>query len=116
MRNYWAYIIFGFLAVILVLTYGYESGYRAAPYRYWGGMMHHSGVGMMHGPMMGGYGFGGFGLLFWILVVVFVVLILKWGKSEERIKETPIDILNKRFARGEITKEEYLRIKEDILK
>jgi len=69
---------------------------------------------MMHWGW-GDYGMGvGFGwlfmILFWILVVLGIIYLVKMlaggaGKSEP--KETAEDILKKRFARGELSKEEF---------
>ena len=41
------------------------------------------------------------GLLFWIFFTPYSV------PGEKRKKDSPLDILKKRFASGEITKEEY---------
>ncbi len=106
-KQYVVYVVFGVLALLLLLTLGYERGSGFFGCRYWGGMMH----GMMHGH---GFGFG-FGWIIWlILVVIFIYLLVSF--KEEPKKEDAIDILNKRFARGEITKEEYISMKEEILK
>ena len=60
-------------------------------------------------------------ILFWILFIVgFIVLIFwifnktkgSWLKSEE---ESALDILKKRYARGEINKEEFEERKRDLL-
>ncbi|MFQ6050815.1 MAG: SHOCT domain-containing protein [Candidatus Hydrothermarchaeota archaeon] len=103
-KQYMAYIVFGVLILLLLLTVGYERGSAFFGCRYWGGMMH----GMMYG-----HGFG-FGWIIWlILLVIFIYLVLSF---KEEPKEDAIDILNKRFARGEITKEEYISMKEEILK
>ena len=77
--------------------------------------------------MWGGYeGWGwGFGLLhmlgFWILLIVAVALIVRWvsgapGRSEAgpSARETALDILKKRYAKGEINKEEYESKKRDL--
>lgn len=59
-------------------------------------------------------------LLFWGLVIVTLILLVRWlwTQSQQRggspTPETPLDVLKKRYARGEITKEEFDRIKEDI--
>lgn len=37
------------------------------------------------------------------------------GDQEGGQAETPLDVLKKRYARGEITKEEFEQIKKDIL-
>lgn len=42
-----------------------------------------------------------FGLLFWIFATPYDV------PGQRKKKDTPLDILKKRFASGEITKEEY---------
>jgi putative membrane protein len=72
----------------------------------------------------GTYGWGmGFGwifmIIFWVLVflgvVYFVQAATKRGKGRG-LKEMPLDILKKRYAKGEITKEEFERMKDDIMK
>jgi putative membrane protein len=72
----------------------------------------------------GGYGMGIFGglfmLLFWGLIIAGLVLLVRWLWDQGRPAgggrggETPLDILKRRYARGEITKEEYDRIKQDL--
>ena len=39
-----------------------------------------------------------------------------WHQQEDRREgsKTPLDILNERYARGEITREEYQAIREDL--
>jgi putative membrane protein len=75
--------------------------------------------------MMGGWGMGWFGmifmLVFWVLVIVGLVFLIKWliqttssGKTEGRIGPKVIDILKERYARGEISKEEFDTIKQDL--
>ncbi len=60
---------------------------------------------------------------FW-LIVIGVVLYLIFGRGHSpRIcgpgpgpgEESPLDILKKRYAKGEITKEEFEQMKRDIL-
>lgn len=64
--------------------------------------------------------FGGFMWIFWILVLVGLFLLIRWlviqGKSgEKRDEESPMDVLKKRYARGEIEKEEFEQKKKDLL-
>jgi len=61
--------------------------------------------------------------VFFVLVVVFVLYFL-FGRGGGRppsetppggVNESPLDILKKRYARGEISQEEYEQIKKDLL-
>jgi putative membrane protein len=71
--------------------------------------------------MMGEYGwFGhGYGWLFmipvWALVIVGIVAIVKWAASSTPRSETPLEILKARYARGEIDKKEYERMRRELL-
>ncbi len=64
-------------------------------------------------PFMHGFG-GIFMILFWILLIVIVIFLVKKGLSDSGGRETPEEILKKRYARGEISKDEYDRMKKDI--
>ena len=73
--------------------------------------------GMGNWGHMLGYG-GGF---MWLIVLVlagvviyFVVQASKTKGSSGSATETPLDILNKRYAKGEIDKEEFNRKKKDL--
>ncbi len=70
---------------------------------------------MMHWGNFGEFGFGSFHfgwifmVLFWALVILGGVYLLKQivgGRSGAEFKESAEDILKKRFATGEIAKEE----------
>ncbi|MCB2147329.1 MAG: SHOCT domain-containing protein [Deltaproteobacteria bacterium] len=70
------------------------------------------------GHMMG-YGYGG-GFM-WIIVLalvgVIIYFLLQASKSKSpdgSVMETPLEILKKRYAKGEIDKEEFDRKKEDL--
>jgi putative membrane protein len=72
------------------------------------------GWGRMMGP-----GFGG--MFMWILLLVAVVLIVyslvrasKGGGFGSPPHETPLDVLRKRYAKGEITKEKFDEMKKDL--
>ncbi len=57
------------------------------------------------------------GLVFWILVIAGLVLLIKYlweGSGAKRQTESALDLLKKRYARGEITKEEFEEKKKDI--
>jgi putative membrane protein len=58
--------------------------------------------------------------LFWIAVIVGLVFLIRWivqqGKEREpRSKEDALEILKKRYARGEIDKEEFEQKKKDLI-
>lgn len=50
--------------------------------------------------------------LVWIVVLVWIFVLPYRIPGEETKKDSPLDILRKRFASGEITKEEYQEKKE----
>ncbi|RJQ48343.1 MAG: SHOCT domain-containing protein [Nitrospiraceae bacterium] len=75
----------------------------------------------MHGDYGWGMGFG-FGwifmILFWVLVIlgiVFVVKLVAGGFKSEKKEESALDILKKRYAKGELNKEEFEERKKDLL-
>ncbi len=64
-----------------------------------------------------GYGMGFMMIIFWVLVIFGIVYLIRYlakGPSHYEPRETPLDILKKRYARGEITKEQYDRMKDDL--
>jgi len=76
---------------------------------------------MMGGAMMDGMGFGMFFMMiFWVLILVgivfAVVLIVRkaTGTSGGKVDETAMEVLKKRYASGEITREEFEAIKKEI--
>lgn len=69
--------------------------------------------------MYNGYHFGGMHLIWWfiwmgLLIWIFVTPYDIPGQRKK--KDSPLEILQKRFASGEITKEEYLNRKEILAK
>ncbi|PKN61718.1 MAG: electron transporter RnfE [Deltaproteobacteria bacterium HGW-Deltaproteobacteria-15] len=67
--------------------------------------------------------FGGiFMLIFWILVIIGLVFLIKWlvqntraGSSSPRSESSrALDILKERYARGEIDKQEFEEKKRDL--
>ncbi|HEV8719715.1 MAG TPA: SHOCT domain-containing protein [Candidatus Binatia bacterium] len=60
-----------------------------------------------------------FGLLLIVLFVLIVVVVVKWLSGSKMPfsvsdRENALEILTKRYAKGEIGKEEFERIKKDI--
>ncbi len=57
-------------------------------------------------------------IIFWAVIIVGIVFLVKWIARESRggspASETPLEILKKRYARGEIDKAQYESMKKDI--
>lgn len=82
------------------------------------------------GPWMMGYGFNGMGMALWmglgtLLSFIFLVAVIYIGArtvktifpglgSAQPSSPSPLDILKTRYAKGEITREEFQRMKEEI--
>ena len=73
---------------------------------------------MMNGMFGGGMGFGWF---FWIILLVLIIWAVvqftnNGNRQNDGLKdgETPLDFLKKRYAKGEISKEEYETIKRNL--
>ncbi len=59
--------------------------------------------------------FGGlFMILVLVAIVVFIALILKGVTKGDRDDEGPLDILKRRYGKGEIDKSEYERMKKEL--
>lgn len=84
------------------------------------------GTGSSWGSHMMGGSFGGIGmslfmLAFWVLAIVGVVVLVRWTWSgmgfaaqKEGSPETALGILQKRYARGEVDKQEYEARRSDL--
>jgi putative membrane protein len=81
-----------------------------------------------HGPgmMEWGYGMGWIGMIamavFWIAVIVGIVFLIRWLILSNRAEghkahseDSALEILRKRYARGEINKEEFEEKKKDLI-
>lgn len=58
-------------------------------------------------------------LVFWALIIAGAVMLFRWLSESRRTKfsdrqEMPTDILKRRYAAGEISKDEFDRIKKDL--
>jgi len=67
------------------------------------------------------FGFGSFGMIaFWIILIAVIVLLAKglrsWSKSENQGKEAPLQILERRYAAGELSQSEFESKKRDLAK
>ena len=85
-----------------------------------------SGYGMMGGGF--GYGPGPIGMIIWVVILIAVVVGVIWlvrsltGTGHHHMMMGPpgprrspgLDVLEERYAKGEIPREEYLEKKKDI--
>ncbi len=72
---------------------------------------------MFHDFMFGGMWFGWF---FWLVILIVIIWVivnqLNKGKQGSQLSqsESTLDILKKRYAKGELTKEQFEQMKKDI--
>ena len=82
------------------------------------------GWGMEPGMMGWGYGRGWFGTIlmavFWIVLIAGIIFLLRWlwvligKKGRGTSEESPLETLKRRYAKGEINKEEFDQKKKDL--
>jgi putative membrane protein len=79
-----------------------------------------------HWGMMGGWGYGGYGpiyMIFWFIILIAIVTLIVWVVRSITVpgvhhlpprRSAGLDLLEERYARGEINRDEYLQKKKDI--
>ena len=114
-------VLFGLAVVTALFSSVNEIFAQSSNYPCWG-----------IGPWMMGGGWGWIGgifmMFFWILALVAIVLLIRWlviaggnrspmshGQEQARdTAESALDIVKKRYAKGEITKEQFDLMRRDL--
>jgi putative membrane protein len=55
-----------------------------------------------------------YGWLIQLGILILFFLVIFWVLKSSKPKESALDILNRRYANGELTKKEYQKLKKDI--
>lgn len=67
---------------------------------------------------MGWFGMGFGMLIFWLIVIILFVALVRWiadqGRGSRESASRALDILKERYAKGEITKEQFEQMKKDL--
>jgi len=104
--------VWGLNAVLLSPAFAQSGGYRNGHMGRW---------------MMGDWGMGWFGmifmLLFWVLIIAGIVFLIRWlvqsmdsrNRSNVDTGSQAIEILKERYAKGEISRDEFESMKKEIL-
>jgi putative membrane protein len=110
----------GLIAGSVVLVLLLVGAILSAMFNGWG----YTGWGMMGPGMMGGLGFGWFmpilAIVFWGLVIWGIVAFIRFlvsssGTPAAVHTASAIEILKDRYARGEISREEFEEKRKDLL-
>lgn len=96
-------------------------------YGYWGGCLRGAGRGAYGGWMHGGLPL--IGGIFWLLILIGIVALIVYAVRRPAVgaatvgvpttpatptPPTPLDVVRERYARGEIDREEYTRLTNDL--
>jgi putative membrane protein len=81
------------------------------------------GWGMM-GNWGYGYGYGPIHMIVWVVIIIAVIALCAWMmrsvcmpgmRRHAMSRSAGLDVLEQRYARGEINRDEYLQKKQDIV-
>lgn len=90
------YFVIGVSLAILVIIFGFESGY-------WG----HGMSGFMGSLSMAGFS--------WVLLSLVFLLTYYLLKSKKEEEPDGFEILKRRYTKGEVTKDEYIEIWTELI-
>jgi len=73
-------------------------------------MAWHAGAGMGWWMLFGGF----LWVMFWGTVIYLVVSLVRRSQTDSREREDPIDVAKRRYASGQITREQYEQFRRDL--
>jgi len=105
----------------LILTFAVLSPLVGDAFAQWRGYEWGHGPGMMGWGMMGWFG-PIMMVVFWIAVIVGIILVIRWlvistrgAGSGAKSEDAAMEILKRRYARGDINKAEFEEKKKDLV-
>ncbi len=54
-------------------------------------------------------------IVFWLLIIFGIAAITRWFNAKTQLKKSSLEILEERYAKGEISKEDFEKMKEEIM-
>lgn len=83
------------------------------------GALSFSGSDGGYGMMSGGWGWGMAFMVIPAIILVLIIVVALGGLADKPVyvqtQQTPLDILNQRFARGEISQDDYERVRSRLV-
>lgn len=100
MKKFFAFLLF-LLSPTFILAHGFDNGDCGPGWGAW--PFHHFYLG---GPIMG--------IIILIIIIVGFYFLLRNKGNINKSNQTPLDILKTRYARGEISKDEFEEMKKNL--
>jgi putative membrane protein len=68
---------------------------------------------------MFGFGFGGgiFMIVWWGIIIIVLVLLVRWllqFSPPQRASQDALDVLKERYARGELSQEQFVKMRREL--
>lgn len=103
------FIVGGIVLIILIVLPMIFGGFSGWGNRYYG---------MMSPGIMGGFGWWWFMpifmIIFWGLIIWGIVALIRRASSSSGQADSALEVLKRRYAKGEINKEEFEQKKKDL--
>ena len=56
-----------------------------------------------------------FSIVFWLFIIFGIAAIIRWFNAKTQFKKSSLEILEGRYAKGEISKQDFEKMKEEIM-